>query len=93
MLSELRADNRELIRLLRMTHKTCEEHNDIATANMVKVWIDETERPRLVPLGGGERRIAAPPFDPFCRLSTLTKVSPLVQPGAGRSSAPVAGSS
>jgi starvation-inducible DNA-binding protein len=44
MLAELCTDNRELTRFLRMTHKICEEHNDIATASLIEAWIDETER-------------------------------------------------
>jgi starvation-inducible DNA-binding protein len=44
MLAELRTDNRELTRFLRMTHKICEEHNDVATASLIEAWIDETER-------------------------------------------------
>jgi starvation-inducible DNA-binding protein len=44
MLAELRTDNRELTRFLRITHKTCEEHNDVATASLIEAWIDETER-------------------------------------------------
>ena len=44
MLGELRTDNRELTRFLRVTHKVCEEYNDVATASLIEVWIDETER-------------------------------------------------
>jgi starvation-inducible DNA-binding protein len=44
MLSELRTDNRELTRFLRLTHEVCERHNDVATASLIEVWIDETER-------------------------------------------------
>jgi starvation-inducible DNA-binding protein len=44
MLAGLSADNRELTRFLRKTHKTCEEHNDVATASLIETWIDETER-------------------------------------------------
>ncbi len=44
MLAGLSTDNRELTRFLRMTHKTCEEHNDVATASLIETWIDETER-------------------------------------------------
>jgi starvation-inducible DNA-binding protein len=29
---------------LRAAHETCEEHRDIATASLIEVWIDETER-------------------------------------------------
>ena len=44
MLDRLCADNRELTRFLRMSHKICEEHNDVATASLIENWIDETER-------------------------------------------------
>ena len=44
MLSELCADNQELTRFLRSTHKTCDEYNDVATASLIEVWIDQTER-------------------------------------------------
>ena len=44
MLSDLRADNRELTRSLRMAHEICEEHNDVATTSLIEAWIDETER-------------------------------------------------
>jgi starvation-inducible DNA-binding protein len=44
MLSELMADNQRLTRYLRTTHGVCEEHGDVATASLIEVWIDETER-------------------------------------------------
>jgi len=44
MLTQLRTDNRELTRFLRMAHELCEEHNDVATASLIENWIDETER-------------------------------------------------
>jgi starvation-inducible DNA-binding protein len=44
MLAELRADNRELTRFLRITHEVCEKYNDVATASLIENWIDETER-------------------------------------------------
>jgi starvation-inducible DNA-binding protein len=44
MLTELRADNQELTRSLRATHAVCDEYNDVATASLIEVWIDETER-------------------------------------------------
>jgi starvation-inducible DNA-binding protein len=44
MLCELRGDNRELTRFLRITHEVCETHNDVATASLIENWIDETER-------------------------------------------------
>jgi starvation-inducible DNA-binding protein len=44
MLSELYADNRQLTASLRFTHEVCDRHNDVATASLIEVWIDETER-------------------------------------------------
>jgi len=44
MLSELRADNLELTRLLRQTHEVCDRHSDVATASLIENWIDQTER-------------------------------------------------
>jgi len=44
MLAELREDNKNLAGRLREAHNVCEEHRDIATASLIEVWIDETER-------------------------------------------------
>ena len=44
MLAELREDNKELAARLREVHDVCDEHRDIATASLIEVWIDETER-------------------------------------------------
>ncbi len=44
MLAELRADNRELTRFLRLTHEVCERHNDVATVSLIENWIDQKER-------------------------------------------------
>ena len=44
MLAELRDDNRSLAGELRQAHDICQEHRDIASAAMLEVWIDETER-------------------------------------------------
>ena len=44
MLAELREDNQQLTRELRQTHELCDKHNDVATASLIEVWIDETER-------------------------------------------------
>ena len=44
MLAEVREDNKELAARLREAHNVCEEHRDIATASLIEVWIDETER-------------------------------------------------
>ena len=44
MLAELRDDNLQLVEHMRETHDLCDEHNDVATASMLEVWIDEAER-------------------------------------------------
>jgi len=44
MLAELREDNKTLAASLREAHDVCDEHRDIATASLIEVWIDETER-------------------------------------------------
>ena len=44
MLAELREDNKELATRFREAHNVCDEHRDIATASLIEVWIDETER-------------------------------------------------
>jgi starvation-inducible DNA-binding protein len=44
MLAELCADNQALTRYFRSTHETCEKYNDVATASLIEVWIDQTER-------------------------------------------------
>ena len=44
MLAELLADNQKLTKYLRATHEVCEKHNDIATASLIEVWVDQTER-------------------------------------------------
>jgi starvation-inducible DNA-binding protein len=44
MLAELREDNLQLTRSMRGTHDLCEKYNDVATASLIEVWIDEAER-------------------------------------------------
>jgi starvation-inducible DNA-binding protein len=44
MLAELREDNKTLAARLREAHNVSDEHRDIATASLIEVWIDETER-------------------------------------------------
>jgi len=44
MLAEPTADNRALTRYFRSSHETCEKYNDVATASLIEVWIDQTER-------------------------------------------------
>ncbi len=44
MLAELREDNARLADRMRAVHGTCDKRGDIATASLLEVWIDETER-------------------------------------------------
>jgi starvation-inducible DNA-binding protein len=44
MLAELREDNKDLVARMRETHDLCDEKRDVATASLIEVWIDETER-------------------------------------------------
>src|SRR5436189_4916513 len=44
MLAELADDNRTVAARIREAHNVCEEHRDVATASLIEVWIDETER-------------------------------------------------
>jgi len=43
-LAELREDNKALAARFREAHDLCDEHRDVATASLIEVWIDETER-------------------------------------------------
>jgi len=44
MLAELREDNKTLVARLREAHDVCDDAQDVATASLIEVWIDETER-------------------------------------------------
>ena len=44
MLAELREDNKQLTRNMRILHEVCDEHNDVASASLLENWIDETEQ-------------------------------------------------
>lgn len=44
MLAELKDDNIRLTSAMREVHNTCDEYGDVATASLLEVWIDETER-------------------------------------------------
>ena len=44
MLAEVREDNRALLASMREAHDLCDEENDVATASLLEVWIDQTER-------------------------------------------------
>jgi starvation-inducible DNA-binding protein len=44
MLAELADDNRSMASRLREAHNVCDDYRDVATASLIEVWIDETER-------------------------------------------------
>jgi starvation-inducible DNA-binding protein len=44
MISELCDDNQQLTRSLRAAHEVCDRYNDVATASLIEVWIDESEK-------------------------------------------------
>jgi len=44
MIAELADDNKTLVARLRETHNVCDKHRDVATADLIQVWINETER-------------------------------------------------
>jgi starvation-inducible DNA-binding protein len=44
MLAELCEDSQKLTRSFRAAHVVCEKSNDVATASLIEVWIDQTER-------------------------------------------------
>jgi starvation-inducible DNA-binding protein len=44
MLAELRDDNKQLAAAMREAHGVCDESGDVASASLIEVWIDETER-------------------------------------------------
>ena len=37
-------DNKAMAAAMRETHKICDDHEDVATASLLEVYIDETER-------------------------------------------------
>ena len=44
MLAELCEDNKVLGSRLREAHSVCDEHNDVSTASLIEVWLDEAAR-------------------------------------------------
>lgn len=44
MLAELHGDNKQLVAEMRRVHELCDTYADVATASVLEVWIDETER-------------------------------------------------
>jgi starvation-inducible DNA-binding protein len=44
MFEELHVDNQPLTMFLRQLHEVCQRHNDVATASLIEIWVDKTER-------------------------------------------------
>jgi starvation-inducible DNA-binding protein len=44
MLSELREDDKALLLSMRAVHALCDDAGDVATASLLEVWIDQSER-------------------------------------------------
>lgn len=44
MLHRLMDDNKDMLGRMRKAHKVCDDYNDVATASLLEVFIDETER-------------------------------------------------
>jgi len=44
MLRELMADNKKVVAAMREAHKVCDDHEDVATASQLEVFIDQAER-------------------------------------------------
>ena len=44
MLVELVEDNKQMAAAMRKAHTLCDDHEDVATASLLEIYIDETER-------------------------------------------------
>ena len=44
MLRELMNDNKTVAAAMRKAHEVCEDHNDPATASLIEIWLDQTEK-------------------------------------------------
>lgn len=44
MLKQLLADNQSVAKAMREAHSLCDDHDDAATASLLEIYIDETER-------------------------------------------------
>lgn len=44
MIKRLMDDNKDIAKRMRDVHKICDSYNDVATASLLEVFIDETER-------------------------------------------------
>jgi starvation-inducible DNA-binding protein len=58
MIAELAEDNKTLAARLGEAHNVCDEHRDVATASLIEVWIDETERRTWFFIGDKTRQAA-----------------------------------
>jgi starvation-inducible DNA-binding protein len=44
MFEEAHVDNQQLTMFLRQLHEVFQRHHDVATASLIEIWVDETER-------------------------------------------------
>ena len=44
MLKELMDDNKKVAQRMREAHAVADEHEDVATASLIEIWIDQTEK-------------------------------------------------
>ena len=44
MLRELMQDNKAMVKAMREAHEVCDDNDDVASASLLEVYIDETER-------------------------------------------------
>ena len=44
MLRELMNDHKKIVKFMRDAHGICDDHEDIATASLIEMWIDEAEK-------------------------------------------------
>ena len=65
MLRELMNDNKKVAEAMRKAHEVCDEHDDVATASMLEIFIDANREADLVPVRGEPRRINDRPLNAF----------------------------
>ena len=44
MLRELMNDNKKVVEFMREAHKIADDHEDVATASLLEIWIDQAEK-------------------------------------------------
>ena len=44
MLRELMDDNKKVAEAMRKAHEVADDHDDPATASMIEIWLDQTEK-------------------------------------------------